>query len=671
MSPSKISNLNGHNLIDKAWTYVIGSLRSIQNLRNTYWFQMVFLSFKGHSIYICCFYGSLKFHYFDYLILSQVCAPGKCYSLCALQLKCQENSSGDCAAPSRTLLFYYSKFCLVMGTWLSSIFTTIFFRVWHLKQHCGGPIRFQTYNYIFCLYEYFKPRILSQTPRLASFGGLNLDLECYFIVHKYIISLNQIEPSSSDQLQLTIQLTDFSHHHKWFSSHILTHHNSWFRSTSAKFPQSSLHQKKFHIFYSPPNIIHPIQNQPEEEIKLPTSTHPLKRTNLPYSSGLYIKQNTIKNYSLFYLNFTYHHPSQLYYKMFTLPSVSSSLKLFIPNNPPTHFFHYYQKHANITPPRQKIVLYKKHYSDSSGRRLLNSLAAILALFDQREQCSMNSCKCLPYRIFFQIISHRKFHDGHRRFHDGHRKFHDCHRKFLACGLQNFRVGVNSIWGIRDLLKLFRVILIDTIDGSVEFFVIDFRETLILFFRALISLKGALRACAVVFLIFIFFILIFFFFYFCNNFLGDVEEERHALGKCFPLTSKSRCRFGRTTTMGSIFWGQQLTPKGGVMTFLRNFVHPLAIYILNLDHNILLTLKNTSINLLVRISAQCFKEGGGKLRGKKGPRSWWLICGKLGSDLMSVLLFRRLLMIKYQIQRAKLWLSKCLVQALLIGTTSNK
>ncbi|KNZ48048.1 hypothetical protein VP01_5946g1, partial [Puccinia sorghi] len=44
-----------------------------------------------------------------------------------------------------------------------------------------------------------------------------------------------------------------------------------------------------------------------------------------------------------------------------------------------------------------------------------------------------------------------------------------------------------------------------------------------------------------------------------------------------------------------------------------------------------------------------------LRGKKGPRSWWFINGKLGSDLMSVLLFSRLLMIKYKIQReAKLW-----------------
>ncbi|KNZ63540.1 hypothetical protein VP01_112g1 [Puccinia sorghi] len=79
---------------------------------------------------------------------------------------------------------------------------------------------------------------------------------------------------------------------------------------------------------------------------------------------------------------------------------------------------------------------------------------------------------------------------------------------------------------------------------------------------------------------------------------------------------------------------------------------------------------------VRISAKYFEKGReGRwtiLRGKKGPRIWWLMREKLGSDLMIVLLFRRLLMIKYKIQReAKLWLKKCLVQALLIGTTSNK
>ncbi|KNZ45472.1 putative signal peptide protein [Puccinia sorghi] len=127
--------------------------------------------------------------------------------------------------------------------------------------------------FIFSLCEYFKPRLLSGTPRLASSSGIYLDFEYNQIVHslvdKYIDSVmicNQsacrIQSSSSDQSQLVVQLTDFSHHNTQFSSHIPTNHNSWFRSRPEKLPQSSLHQKKCLAFYYKRGASLPSQQDP-------------------------------------------------------------------------------------------------------------------------------------------------------------------------------------------------------------------------------------------------------------------------------------------------------------------------------------------------------------------------------------------------------------------------
>ncbi|KNZ55387.1 hypothetical protein VP01_2698g1 [Puccinia sorghi] len=114
----------------------------------------------------------------------------------------------------------------------------------------------------------------------------------------YIISPHQsgfthrIQSSRPDQSQLRVHLTEFStcltKQNTRFSSHIQTYQKLWFKLTTAKLPQSSLHQQKCLKLFdkmipSQHGTIHPT-----------SSSSTWKQTSYTYPSGAFSIKNSIK-----------------------------------------------------------------------------------------------------------------------------------------------------------------------------------------------------------------------------------------------------------------------------------------------------------------------------------------------------------------------------------------
>ncbi|KNZ54420.1 hypothetical protein VP01_2953g2 [Puccinia sorghi] len=166
------------------------------------------------------------------------------------------------------------------------------------------------------------PQSLSVTPWLASSSGLYLHFEYYFIFISTKISISQSGFRIHFNLpQLTVQLTDFSPHKAWFSSHILTNQEPWFRLPPAKIASIKFHTSKNATSFtikggplSPPTSINPTDKSltisSSKRTKLTLSKCPTSYQYL-FPLKLCIKTKPLKNKSLLCFTFTYHHPSQL------------------------------------------------------------------------------------------------------------------------------------------------------------------------------------------------------------------------------------------------------------------------------------------------------------------------------------------------------------------------